>query len=87
MAYITPKTNWETTDVPIASDLNRIEGNIEAENTLLTQMLSSTQTFMGTKTFPNGIQTDVIDSISGNGVTIDSVTLKSGIIYGLVWGA
>lgn len=27
MAYIEPKTNWVATNIPVASDLNRIEGN------------------------------------------------------------
>ena len=29
MPYITPKTNWLSADVPLPSDFNRIEGNIE----------------------------------------------------------
>ena len=27
MAYIEPKTNWVASNIPVASDLNRIEGN------------------------------------------------------------
>ena len=27
MAYIEPKTNWIASNIPVASDLNRIEGN------------------------------------------------------------
>jgi hypothetical protein len=32
MAYVTPKTNWATGNIPVASDLNRIEGNAEANH-------------------------------------------------------
>jgi hypothetical protein len=39
------------------------------------------------KTFSAGIETDNIDDISGAGVKIGGVTLKNGIVYGLVWGA
>ena len=28
MTYVTPKTNWATSDTPGPADLNRIEGNI-----------------------------------------------------------
>jgi len=28
MAFITPKTDWQASDEPVASDINRIEGNI-----------------------------------------------------------
>jgi hypothetical protein len=32
MEYITPKTNWVATDIPVESDLIRIEGNTEANH-------------------------------------------------------
>jgi hypothetical protein len=32
MAYATPKTNWVSGDIPVPSDLNRIEGNTEANH-------------------------------------------------------
>jgi len=87
MAYIVPKTNWKNTDIPTAQDFNRIEGNIEAENTLLTDILTANQTFSGTKTFPDGIKVSTINDISNVGVTISGVTISGGIIIGMVWGA
>ncbi len=80
MAYITPKTNWESSNIPTASDFNRIEGNISA-------IVDEAITFQGIKTFGDGILCDSIDSISGQGVVIENVTIKAGTIYGLVWGA
>lgn len=32
MAYVTPKTNWAAGNIPVASDLNRIEGNTKANH-------------------------------------------------------
>lgn len=32
MAYVTPKTNWAAGDIPVDSDLNRIEGNTKANH-------------------------------------------------------
>lgn len=38
MAWQTPKTDWEGSDVPLADDFNRIEGNIqELEQTKVTK--------------------------------------------------
>ena len=30
MSYATPKTDWDSSDLPTVKDLNRIEGNIQA---------------------------------------------------------
>lgn len=79
MAYENPKTDWNETYTPSPQDFNRIEGNIE-------HLKDGDVDFNGLKTFADGIETDTIVDISGNGLTIEGVRMKDGVIYGLVWG-
>lgn len=91
MAYIEPKINWIAGDVPAASDLNRIEGNIEANNALILSSVDSLTNdaivFSGLKTFNDNIKVDTIDDVLGNGILIEGVTIKNGVITGALWGA
>jgi len=80
MAYIEPVTNWKTRDIPAASDFNRIEGNIDA-------IVNDAMTMLGTKTFSDDILVDTIDDISGNGITLEGINIKNGVISGILWGA
>jgi predicted AAA+ superfamily ATPase len=87
MARITPKTNWQAGDSPLATDFNRIEENNAQSFVELDEVQTEDFTFSGVKTFVDDIKLDTIISKSGNGVTIDGVNLKNGIIYGVVWGS
>lgn len=88
MAYSTPKTSWVAGDVPAPSDFNRIEGNMESNHNEIDDILNNAISLSGAKTFPDGIKTDAIsEKTSGVGVTVEGVTMKDGIIYGIVWGA
>jgi hypothetical protein len=99
MSYITSKTDWKGGDIPLPSDFNRMENNIETNNDSIIaieaeidDLKDGTTSLGGVKTFTDGIKVDTIDSISGNGVTVDGVTIKAGavigeIFYGQVWGA
>jgi hypothetical protein len=80
MAYQTVKKDWTEEYEPSVDDFNRIEANID-------HIKNEACTFEGKKTFASGIETDNIDDIGGAGVKIGGVTLKNGIVYGLVWGA
>jgi hypothetical protein len=87
MARIVSKTNWEAGDSPAGTDFNRIENNNEQAFTELDEIQLEDFTFFGVKTFSDDIKLDTIISKTGDGVTIDGVNLKDGIIYGVVWAS
>jgi hypothetical protein len=65
MAYVTPKTNWATGNIPVASDLNRIEGNAEANHDAIAAEVIARAS--ADTTLTNDLNTEIASRISVDG--------------------
>lgn len=62
MAYVEPKTNWEAGNIPVASDLNRIEGNTKQnhDDVQPSSLLAAIKTVDGAG---SGLDSDSVDGL------------------------
>ena len=81
MAYVTPKTNWKSTDYFELEDYNRITGNIRYLHSSADALyhMSDLGAMAGNKTYESLIYASEFNAIENNLVLLDADTYKSGV--------